>query len=53
MTTKNLAYLDAGSAAMVIQMLVGALAAAAVSVKVFWRRILHLLRPHKKSDLEP
>jgi hypothetical protein len=53
MATKELAYLDPGSAAMVIQMLVGALAAAAVSVKLFWRRILHVLRPRRKSDLEP
>lgn len=44
MMQHNLAYLDAGSASMVLQMVAGALAAAAVTLKLFWRRILRLLR---------
>src|SRR5262249_39209059 len=39
----TLAYLDPGSASMILQMLVGGLAAVAVSIKLFWRRILRFL----------
>ena len=46
--SSTLAYLDPGSASMILQMLVGGLAAAAVSIKLFWKRILHLL--HIKRD---
>ena len=44
----TLAYLDPGSASMILQMLVGGLAAVAVSIKLFWRRILRFL--HIKCD---
>ena len=44
----TLAYLDPGSASMILQMLVGGLAAVAVSIKLFWRRILRFL--HLKRD---
>jgi hypothetical protein len=33
-------------------MLVGGLAAAAVSLKLFWRRVLHLLRI-RREDSDP
>jgi hypothetical protein len=52
MTTKNLAYLDPGSAGILVQMLIGGMAAAAVSVKLFWRRLRDLFRPRGKSDLD-
>ena len=42
--TSTLAYLDPGSASMIVQMLVGGLAAVAVSLKLFWHRILRFLR---------
>ncbi|MBV9293529.1 MAG: hypothetical protein JO222_13860 [Frankiales bacterium] len=45
---RELAYLDAGSASMALQVIAGALAAVAVGLKLFWRRILvllHLRRP--------
>ena len=32
-----LAYLDAGSGSMIVQAVVGGFAAAAVSLKLFWR----------------
>jgi len=47
-----LAYLDPGSASMIIQMIVGGVAAAAVSLKLFWRRILMLLRIRKDDPAE-
>ena len=34
----TVAYLDPGSAGMVLQMIAGGLAALAVSIKLFWRR---------------
>ena len=40
----TVAYLDPGSAGMVLQMIAGGLAALAVSIKLFWRRILRFLR---------
>jgi hypothetical protein len=37
-------YLDAGSGSMILQMIVGGTAAAAVSVRLFWGRIKSFLR---------
>jgi hypothetical protein len=42
------AYLDPGSASMLLQIIGGGLAAAAVALKLFWRRILTFL--HLRSD---
>lgn len=39
-----LAYLDAGSGSMILQMLVGGLAALGVTVKLYWGRIKSFLR---------
>ena len=39
-----LAYLDPGTGSMLVQLLVGGLAAAAVAIKLYWYRILRLLR---------
>jgi hypothetical protein len=50
--TSTLAYLDPGSASMILQMLVGGLAAVAVSLKLFWRRILKFLRI-RREEPEP
>lgn len=46
--TSTFAYLDAGSASMILQMIGGGLAALAVTARLFWRRILRFLRI--KSD---
>ena len=56
-----LAYLDPGTGSMLVQILVGGLAAAAVAIKLYWYRILRLLRIRKdppelraaKPDSEP
>jgi hypothetical protein len=39
-----LAYLDAGSGSMIVQLLLGGFAAVAVSIKLWWRRLLRFLR---------
>ena len=44
------AYLDPGSASIILQMIGGGLAALAVTFKLFWRRILRFLRI--KRDVE-
>ena len=40
----TLAYLDPGSASMILQMIGGGIAALAVTAKLYWRRILRFLR---------
>ena len=50
------AYLDPGSSSAIIQMIAGGLAAAAVTVKLFWRRILsflHIRRDDADSERTP
>lgn len=48
-----LAYLDAGSGSMIVQVVVGGFAAAAVSLKLFWKRVLTFLHIKKKDDQQP
>ena len=51
-----LAYLDPGMGSMLVQLLVGGVAAAAVAVKLYWYRLLRLLRIRKdepEPDQEP
>jgi len=50
MTDPNLAYIDAGTGSMLIQAIVGGTAAAAVFIKVYWRRLLTFLRIRKPED---
>jgi hypothetical protein len=48
------AYLDPGTGSMLVQLLVGGVAAAGVAAKFYWRRILTLLHIRKdKPDLRP
>lgn len=42
------AYLDPGSAGLLLQMIGGGVAALIVAIKLFWRRILRFL--HIRSD---
>jgi hypothetical protein len=47
-----LAYLDAGSGSIILQAIVGGFAALAVSLKLFWRRILTFLHIRKPEQDE-
>jgi hypothetical protein len=44
-----LGYLDPGSGSIILQAVVGGLAAAAVMGKLYWRRFLQVLRIRKKD----
>ena len=48
-----LGYLDPGSGSMIVQILVGGVAAVGVSLKLFWRRVLTILRIRKPDQPEP
>jgi hypothetical protein len=41
------AYLDPGTGSMLVQLLVGGVAAVAVTAKLYWNRLLRLLRIRK------
>ena len=45
-----LAYLDPGSGSMILQAVVGGVAAVAVMGKLYWRRFLGFLGVRKKDD---
>jgi hypothetical protein len=45
-----LGYLDPGSGSMILQVVAGGAAAAAVAGRLFWRRIAIMLRLKKKDD---
>jgi hypothetical protein len=48
-----LAYLDPGTGSMLVQLVVGGVAAVAVTAKFYWRRLLTLLRIRKPEPTEP
>ena len=49
-----LAYLDPGTGSMLVQLIVGGFAAAGVAVKLYWRRLMRLLRIRKdEPELRP
>jgi hypothetical protein len=50
--TSVLGYLDPGSGSMILQIIAGGLAAVAVTAKLYWNRILKLLRI-RKDEPEP
>jgi hypothetical protein len=43
-------YLDPGSGSMIVQAVVGGVAAAAVMGKLYWRRFLELIGVRKKDE---
>ena len=45
-----LAYLDPGSGSMIIQIIVGGLAAVGVTLKLYWRRITGVFSRGKKVE---
>lgn len=53
MTPVILTYLDPGSGSLVVQAIIGAIAAVGVTLKLFWHRILRILGLKKtpKPDL--
>lgn len=53
MSSTNLAYLDPGSAGMMLQMVGGMIAAAAVTLKLFWRHILVMLHIRPRETITP
>ena len=44
------AYLDPGSGSIVLQVLLGGVAGAALVIKLFWHRILEILHIRKKNQ---
>jgi hypothetical protein len=46
------AYLDAGSASLFVQIVLGGFAAVAVTAKLYWRRLLVFLHIRKPEDDE-
>jgi hypothetical protein len=43
------AYLDPGTGSMLVQLIVGGVAAAGVAAKLYWRRLLSLLRIRREK----
>jgi hypothetical protein len=52
LSTPAHAYLDPGSGSMVLQVLLGGVAAVAVVVKLMWHRILTILRIRKEDPVQ-
>jgi hypothetical protein len=45
-----LGYIDPGTGSMLLQVIVGGVAAAAVGIKVFWGRLLAFLRIRPREE---
>lgn len=43
------AYLDPGTGSLILQLLLGGAAALAVTIKLWWHRLLHLLHIRRRS----
>ncbi|HEY3069486.1 MAG TPA: hypothetical protein VGJ34_04150 [Gaiellaceae bacterium] len=52
MMTPEYAYIDAGSGSMILQAIVGGVAAALVFAKFWWRRLLEFLHIRKPGEVE-
>ena len=50
MAHATLAYLDAGTGSIILQAVLGGTAAVAVAVKLWWRKILHVLHIRRQPD---
>ena len=51
-----LGYIDAQSGSMALQLILGGAAAAAVALKMWWRRVLevlHIRKPEEDAPAEP
>ena len=49
----RIAYIDPASGSMLLQIILGGLAAVAVALKMWWRRLLRFLHISKPEDDEP
>jgi hypothetical protein len=49
-TQQVLAYLDPGSGSIILQAIIGGVAAAAVTAKLYWARLLKFLRIRKDEE---
>jgi hypothetical protein len=49
----HLAYIDPASGSMALQIILGGVAAMAVALKMWWRRVLRFLHIRKPEDDEP
>jgi hypothetical protein len=47
------AYIDPGSGSLLLQILLGGVAAVGVTAKLTWRRLLRTLRIRKDDDEQP
>jgi hypothetical protein len=47
------AYLDPGTGSMLLQLILGGVAAAVVGLRLFWRRVLDILRIGRRPEGEP
>jgi O-antigen/teichoic acid export membrane protein len=47
-----LAYLDPASGSLIVQLILGGVAAAAVTIKLWWQRLLRLLRLRPRESHE-
>jgi hypothetical protein len=48
--TNVYAYLDAGTGSMILQVVAGGAAAVAVGAKLYWRRLMRVLRLRKDDE---
>ena len=46
----DLAYIDPGTGSLVLQMIAGGVAAAAVTAKLYWRRLSRVFRTRRPED---
>jgi hypothetical protein len=46
----NFAYLDPGTGSMLVQLLAGGLAGIGVTLKLYWRRVLRVLRIRRDDE---
>jgi hypothetical protein len=53
MTSAIFAYLDPGSGSVILQGLLGGLAAVAVTFKLWWKRLTGIFRRRERDEPEP
>ena len=46
------AYLDPGTGSMMLQVILGGIAAIGVAVKLYWHKLVAIFRPRKNEETE-